>query len=82
MVHVRVINVSETVIFARENGVRRVSKAQNGLASQGRRLKAGAAKAPRGRRGQDFTVPGKTAPLYEERPQIQFPTILKSLTVF
>ena len=60
--------MSETVIFARENGVRRVSKAQNCLASQGRRLKAGAAKAPRGRRGQDFTVLGKTAPLYGERP--------------
>ena len=32
------------------------TKAQFFLASQGRRLEAGAAKAPRGRRGQGFTV--------------------------
>ena len=41
-----------TLIF-KKNGV---SKAQFFLASQGRRLEAGAAKAPRGRRGQGFTV--------------------------
>ena len=43
-----------TLIF-KKNGV---SKAQFFLASQGRRLEAGAAKAPRGRRGQGFTVWG------------------------
>ena len=41
-----------TLIF-KKNGL---SKAQFLLASQGRRLEAGAAKAPRGRRGQGFTV--------------------------
>ena len=41
-----------SLIF-KKNGV---SKAQFFLASQGRRLEAGAAKAPRGRRGQGFTV--------------------------
>ena len=61
-------HVSETVIF-KGNGVLGISKAQIFLASQGRRLKAGAAKAPQGRRGQDFSVPHKTAPLYGERPQ-------------
>ena len=44
------------VDFQRENGVLGISKAQNFLASQGRRLKAGAAKAPRGRRGQELLI--------------------------
>jgi len=46
-----------TLIF-KKNGFQKVSKAQFFLASQGRRLEAGAAKAPRGRRGQGFTVWG------------------------
>ena len=40
-----------------------------------RRLKAGAAEAPQGRRGHDFTVPHKTAPLYGERPHLQRVTL-------
>ena len=44
------------VDIQRENGVLGISKAQNFLASQGRRLKAGAAKAPRGRRGRELLI--------------------------
>ena len=56
-----------TVIFKGKWRFRGLKSSKfSGLA--GRRLKAGAAEAPQGRRGQDFTVPHKTALLYGEPP--------------
>ena len=40
------------------------------VAASRRRLKAGAAKAPHGRRGQDFTVWSKSAPLFMGNPLV------------
>ena len=52
----RVSVVCESALFSRENDVLGISKAQNFPASQGRRLKAGAAEAPRGRRGRELLI--------------------------